>query len=158
MTFEKEEGLPWTASIQAKWIVFWVVLSSGIALIALGIYLSLWIRRKGRSLAPLIAFSLTALCALLDIAMLYREPRSPWGNYLGMIGSVLFLAAPFLLRHEIQVHFRETEGWEPNISPFFTFLLSALYINYRLNPILLAQERASATLNIANPTNSAKID
>jgi hypothetical protein len=158
MAFENEEGLPWTASIHARWIVLIVALSSGTALIALGIYLSLWIRSKGRSLAPLIAFSLTALCALLDVAIIHWEPRSQWGDYLGMIDSLLFLVAPFLLRHEIQVHFRETEGWEPNISPFFTFLLSALYINYRLNPISLAQENPLTTLNLSNPTNSAKID
>jgi hypothetical protein len=66
----------------------------------------------------------------------------------GFVG-LLWIAGAFSLRHEIQRYYREKEGWEIEIRPFFTFFFSVLYINYCLNPITLADREAATTLNLS---------
>ena len=61
MRLENDEGLPWTASTDLGWIVLLVALTCGTALIALSIYLALWIYTKGRSILPLVYFVLSAI-------------------------------------------------------------------------------------------------
>ncbi len=61
--------------------------------------------------------------------------------------AILFVA-PFTLRHEIKRYYKEVEGWEIEIGPFFTLLFSALYINYCLNPMTLSESDSKKSLNL----------
>jgi hypothetical protein len=60
----------------------------------------------------------------------------------------MWIAAAFTLRHEIRRYYREKEGWEIEIGPFFTFFFSVLYINYCLNPITFKERDAVTTLHL----------
>jgi hypothetical protein len=68
-------------------------------------------------------------------------------DLLGFSG-ILWIAGAFSLRHEIQRYYREKEGWEIEIGPFFTFFFSVLYINYCLNPVTFNEKNPTTTLNL----------
>jgi len=54
----------------------------------------------------------------------------------------------FPVRHEIKRYYKEQEGWDIEIRPFFTFFFSVLYINYCLNPVTFKERGATTTLNL----------
>jgi hypothetical protein len=60
----------------------------------------------------------------------------------------MWIAGAFSLRYEIRRYYREQEGWEIEIGPFFTLFFSVLYINYCLNPVTLKERGATTTLNL----------
>jgi hypothetical protein len=145
---EDDYGRPWTATASLRWLSLIAVLTCGIAAPILGIYLSLWIRRKGRSVWPLVFFSLPfawfAATFPLGAAMPHSFRLVDLDGFVGL----LWIAGAFSLRHEIRRYYREQEGWEIEIRPFFTFFFSVLYINYCLNPVTLADREAPTTLNL----------
>jgi hypothetical protein len=145
-TLEDDYGRPWTASASLGWLTFVAVLTCGIAAPVLGIYLSLWIRRKGGSIWPLVFFSFPF--ASFAIGFVSTLPASfRLGDLIGFI-PMMWIAGGFSLRHEIQRYYREREGWQIEIRPFFTFFFSVLYINYCLNPITLRDRETVTTLNL----------
>ena len=166
MTLENEEGLPWTAATGLGWIVLLVALTCGAALVALSIYLALWIYTKGRSILPLLYFVLSAIFGLAGIALAHWARTVYITDTLAMFDSVLWIAATFSLRHEIMKHYREFEGWEISIGPWFTLFFSSIYINYCLNPFSFTPPpkntvislNLSTAANSVKPASSAKID
>jgi hypothetical protein len=147
---EDEYGRPWTASANLGWLTLAAVLTFGMAAPLLGVYLSLWIRSKGRSLAPLVRFSL-CLASFLGLPFtLLGHPvlMVTLENAASTMWVVLWIAAPFTLRHEIRRYYKEREGWDIEIGPFFTLFFSALYINYCLNPITFSERDPATTLNL----------
>jgi len=148
LKLEDEYGRPWTASANLGWVTLITVLTVGAAAPLLGIYLSLWIRSKGRSALPLICFSAASVCFLLSISLGRFYPHSQVLGYLDDIDPILWIVAAFTLRHEVQRYYKESEGWEIEIGPFFTFLFSALYINYCLNPITFGERDTTTALNL----------
>jgi hypothetical protein len=156
MQLEDKDGLPWTASTHLGWIILVLILTFGAAILALGIYLSLWIRSKGRSALPLLAFLLTTLGTLAGLVV-HRWFHNPHAtDVLDWVTTILFIAAPFMLRREIQGYFRETQGWQPIINPLWTFFFSALYINYRLVPDRVPVRATLTSLNISSPPSLRK--
>ena len=145
---EDAYGRPWTASASLGWLTLAAVLTFGIAAPLLGIYLSLWIRRKGRSIWPLICFSLPFAWFAVTAPMGDVLPHSFRLPDLVGFAGILWIAGAFTLRHEIQRYYREQEGWDIEISPFFTFFFSVLYINYCLNPLTFKERGATTTLNL----------
>ena len=145
---EDEYGHPWTAAANLGWLTLIAVMTCGIAASFLGIYLSLWIWSKGRSTLPLICFSLEAICSMLIFFLLRLWPHSYlMGDFAYLVG-ILWVIATFSLRHEIQRYYKEREGWEIKIGPFFTFCFSALYINYCLNPMAISERGTLTTLDL----------
>ncbi len=128
MLLEDEDGYPWTASIHIFWMVLLAFLTGGAIVFLLGIYLSLWIRGRGRSWLPTFCFASSILLITCSIAM--RGSRVGEDAYF--VGTLLLIAGSFSLRHEIQRHFRTREGWTPFIHPFWTFGFCSVYINYCL--------------------------
>jgi hypothetical protein len=137
MTLEDSEGHPWTANIGIGWIITIVAFTFGTALVALSIYLALWIRSKGRSVLPLAGFCVVVLALIAPrfLPQIHAHPilqdRAALATYL------LWLASTFGLRYEITQYYRKTEGWEILIGPWFTYFFSAIYINYCINPFTL---------------------
>ena len=150
MPFQLEDdyGRPWTASASLGWLTLVAVLTCGFAAPLLGIYLSLWIRRKGRSILPLICFSLPFACFVVTYPFGAILPRSYQIIDLFTFGGVMWIAGAFSLRREIKRYYREKEDWEIEIGPFFTFFFSVLYINYCLNPVTFKERGAVTTLNL----------
>jgi len=145
---EDQYGRPWTASANLGWLTLAAVLSCGIAAPLLGIYLSLWIRRKGASIWPLAFFSLPFASFVISFPFGYVLPQSfRLPDLLGFAG-LCWIAGAFSLRYEIQRYYREREGWEIEIGPFFTFFFSVLYINYCLNPVTFQERYPATTLNL----------
>jgi hypothetical protein len=144
---EDDYGRPWTASASLGWLTMLAVLTCGIAAPLLGIYLSLWMRRKGSSILPLICFSLPFAC-FVAFPLVTILPRSYELVDLFGFGGVMWIAGAFSLRREIKRYYREREGWEIEIGPFFTFVFSVLYINYCLNPVTFQERGTPTTLNL----------
>jgi hypothetical protein len=145
---EDDYGRPWTASTSLGWLTLAAVLTCGLVAPLLGIYLSLWIRRKGRSVWPLVFFSLPFAWFMVTFPLGKLLPHSFLIGDLASFIGVMWIAAAFSLRHEIQRYYKEQEGWEIEIGPFFTFFFSVLYINYCLNPVTLKERGATTTLNL----------
>ena len=145
---EDDYGRPWTATVSLGWLTLMAVLTCGIAAPILGIYLSLWIRRKGRSVWPLVYFSLPFACFMGSYPLGKLLPHSfLLGNLDDFVG-LFWVAGAFALRHEIQRYYKEHEGWNIEIRPFFTLIFSVLYINYCLNPMTFEERGAATTLNL----------
>jgi hypothetical protein len=157
MRLEDKNGLPWTASTGLGWIVLIVVLSSGIALIALSLYLALWIFTKSRSALALAGFAITVLFDCAISALDHWHVFSSASTSLAIIDTLVWIGSTFLLRHAIREYYRAREGWEPEIGPWLTFFFSSIYINYCLNPVTLSDGKGTVTsLNLSNP-NPSKI-
>jgi hypothetical protein len=143
---EDDYGRPWTASASLGWLTLIAVLTCGIAAPLLGIYLSLWIRRKGGSIWPLVFFSLPF--ASFAIGFVSVLPASFRLTDLIGFGPMMWIAGAFSLRYEIKRYYKQREGWDIEIGPFFTFFFSVLYINYCLNPVTFRERGAVTTLNL----------
>jgi MFS family permease len=143
---EDDYGRPWTASANLAWLTVVAVLTCGIAAPILGIYLSLWIRRKGGSIWALVFFALP----FASFAIGFVSPLPVSFLLTDLIGFIpmMWIAGAFFLRYEIRRYYREKEGWDIEIGPFFTFFFSVLYINYCLNPLTFKERDAVTTLNL----------
>jgi len=150
MRYQLEDayGRPWTASASLGWLTLLAVLTCGIFAPLLGIYLSLWIRRKGRSVWPLVCFALPFAWFAFTFPFGSILPHSFRPDDLGGFVGTLWIAGAFSLRHEIQLYYKEKEGWDIEIGPFFTFFFSVVYINYCLNPITFGERDVATTLNL----------
>jgi len=153
MTLGEQYGRPWTASAHWGWYVLLTVGTGGLAAFALGLYLSIWIYRKGRSIFPTLCYgflTLTTLTAYLPWKG--HTPTPAWtetiGQGLSYAAGIALLAGPFLLRHEIQNYFKQVEGWDIEIGPFFTLIFSSIYINYCLGPVTLPERNPLTTLDL----------
>jgi hypothetical protein len=148
ITLEDKDGRPWTASTNLGWIVLIVVLTSGIAFIGLALYLALWIRSKGRSALPLIGFLFVLGSPLLVFPLNYSCAPTRIGDAISTLIAFAWIAATFALRHEIKRYYKEVEGWDIEIKPFFTLFFSVIYINYCLNPIAVSEGSPATSLNL----------
>jgi len=148
LSLEDEDGRPWTASTSLGWIVLIIVLTSGIAAMALGLYLSLWIRSKGRSALPLYGFVAIAFICSAGAITPKHLMSTVIAEQLATVASLVWIASTFALRHQIKRYYKESEGLDIEIGQFFTFFFSVIYINYCLNPITLDERNPSITLNL----------
>src|SRR5947209_2968401 len=113
-------GLPWTVPLGlGPTIVLTVVAFSvgGILFLPLGFYLAYWVRtRRGLSAAfwcYLILIGTTVLASLVPMTLaLYLYP-------IGVVGIVLLLATPLVLRAEIISLYRRS-GVKLTINPILT--------------------------------------
>ena len=159
MRLEDEKGFPWTASAGLGWMVLLVGLSFGLVVPALSIYLALWIYTKGRSILPLLGFTLIIGPDLALAAFDHWHKFAFTSDILAITETLIWIASTFLLRREIIRYYRESEGWEISIGPWFTLFFSSLYINYCLNPVTLSDHKNTVTsLNLQQAPTSAKID
>jgi len=159
MRLEDKDGYPWTAATGLGWMVLIVVLSSGTALVALSLYLALWIYTRGRSVLPLAGFALTVLLGCMIAALDHWHILSPVANSLAILDTLLWVGSTFLLRYEIKKYYREREGWNIEIGPWLTLFYSSIYINYCLNPVTLSDGKdtvISLNLPIRNPSKITK--
>jgi hypothetical protein len=146
-SLEDKDGRPWTASTPLGWIVLIVVVSSGIAAVALGLYLSLWVWSKRRSALPLYGFGLSLLLAVVLVAVPHSFVPG-MVDFLSGLDPLVWIASTFLLRHEIKRYYKEAEDWNIEIGPFFTFFFSVVYINYCLNPVMFSERESMTSLNL----------
>jgi hypothetical protein len=153
---EDDEGYPWTTSTHLFWIVSLLILTSGFSIFFLGIYLSLWIRSKGRSALPLAAFAAAFLICCTSAAFEYWTLDHRLSGILLITSLIPYVVAASSLRGEIQAHFQTTEGWTPDFDFGFTLVGSAIYINYYLARGRVAQPTTLVSLNLSNPSHLRK--
>jgi hypothetical protein len=146
MTFEDKDGFPWTASVGLGWIVLILALTSGTAALFLGIYLSLWIRLKGRSVLPLYCYILVAAFGVVLLLPFRIVHPLVWDSIDTLVG-VLWLVAAFFLRREIQLDAR-SRGYEIELGVIMTLLFSVVYLNYCLNPVTLFDSKNAAPTSL----------
>ena len=151
-SLEDKDGRPWTASAPLGWIVLITALSFGAGALILGLYLSLWIWSKGRSGLPLYGYLLLAGSMLLGEALDHLGLGARSFDQLSTLASILVLiiwiASTYYLRNQIQRYYREKEGWEIEIGPFFTLLFSTIYINYCIGPVTLSEKEPVTSLDL----------
>lgn len=70
-------------------------------------------------------------------------------DVIALLDLIVWVISIYLLRSEIQKHFRESERWDVSISPILTFFFSSLYINYCLNPVTLSHKNTVTSLNLS---------
>lgn len=148
-SLEDNEGLPWTASTDLGWMILIVALSSGTAVFLLALYLALWIRCKGRSPLPLYGFVFDLIFSI--VPFIFPHLPATVAGVIALLDLIVWVVSIYLLRHEIQKHFREAEGWDVSIGPILTFFFSSLYINYCLNPVTLSHKNTVTSLNLSPP-------
>lgn len=130
---EDEDGYPWTSHIPF-WLVALCIATSQTLLFALALYVSLWIFKKGGRWS-LPGFLLATVIALFDMAAYAWHPHQQIGPWLDRLTIASFIAATFLLRHEILQLYREYGQREIKVRRRFTLLFSVAYLNYSVNPI-----------------------
>jgi hypothetical protein len=157
ITLEDKDGFPWTASTGIGWIILIVVFTSGTAALALGLYLALWIRSKGRSALPLYGYAFVLISIPLCFALEHVALSATALDVISTAVAIVWLISAFALRHEIIGHYKKSEGWDIAIGPFFTLLFSVAYINYCLNPLTVDHRAKELTsLNLGAGTNPPK--
>jgi hypothetical protein len=155
---EDAEGYPLTAEIP-RWVLVVIGLTAtqlGVAVF--GIYLSLWIWMKRKKPLPLAAFIISQVTLIASALLDHWLPGTNSTHLITWLAIASCFSAPFFLRTQIQTYFRETYGWEPRINLFWTFLFSALYINYCLSPDRSPRPSPLTPLGLTNDRRSAKID
>jgi hypothetical protein len=152
LSLEDGDGRPWTASAPLGWIVLITALSFGAGAVVLGLYLSLWIRSKGRSSLPLYGYLSVAGAMLagnvIDRLGLATRLFDQFSMLASLLLSIIWIACTYYLRNQIQRYYRENEGWEIEIGPFFTLLFSTIYINYCLGPVTLSEKEPVTSLDL----------
>ena len=130
---EPRDYLPLTAKFHWSWVILLCSLTSGAALILLGLYLSYWVRQRRKTGISLFLYLFFALSLAVSLIPNRFFPISiPWED-IGTFVAVVWIAAGFVLRMEIKRYLRDTEGFDPEIKLLWTGLLSVFYINYCLS-------------------------
>jgi len=130
---EPRDYLPLTAKFHWSWVILLCSLTSGAALILLGLYLSYWVRQRRKTGISLFLYLFFALSLAVSLIPNRFFPISiPWED-IGTFVAVVWIAAGFVLRREIKRYLRDTEGFDPEIKLLWTSLFSVFYINYCLS-------------------------
>ena len=149
---EDKHGLPWTAYAGPVWMVLFVVLTLGLGPILLAIYLGVWIGLRRRAWLPLLCFVTFSVIAGLSYQVFEHAILSGIMDALILLSPFLWIGGNFLLREEI-LEEQGAHGIPGEISPWLTFFLSSLYLNYCLNPASShAEKRHLPPLKLPDPS------
>jgi len=121
------DGLPWASRIGWGWLCLITLITGFTFAVALGIYLGIWTKGKGRSVLPLCLYLAIAFIAILAIAAAYAHLRLAT-DALDLVGFALWFAAAFVLRYEVIRYYSQREGTVFRIGPWLTALFSVWYI------------------------------
>jgi hypothetical protein len=125
-------GLPWTVPLGLGWTIVLTVVAfsvGGVLFLPLGLYLAYWVRTRGRRSAAFWCYLI-----VIGIAVLVSLVPMTSARYLypiGVVGIVLLVAAPLVLRAEITSLYRRS-GVQLTINPILTILFSSVYLNYSI--------------------------
>lgn len=123
-------GLPWTVGLSLGWTVVLALFTGGVLVLVLGLYLAYWVRtRQGNSAA---FWCWLLLIAAVTASLFSDKHPGLYADVIGAAGSILWLAAPLVLRAEIISLYRRHHGLELPIKPLLTILFSSVYLNYHL--------------------------
>ncbi len=149
---EDKRGLPWTAHVGPVLMTLFVLVTLGLGPILLAIYLGLWIGLRRRAWLPLICCVTFSLIAWLSYSVFEHAILSGIMDALVLISPFLWIGGNFLLREEIRKEQR-AGGILREISPWLTFFLSSLYLNFCLNPAnFTAAKRHLPPLKLPDPS------
>jgi 4-amino-4-deoxy-L-arabinose transferase-like glycosyltransferase len=125
-------GLPWTVPLSLGWTIIVLIVffsTGGVLFLPLGLYLAYWVRtRQGRSAAfwcYLVVIGIAVLASLVPMTL------APYLYPIGVVGIVLLVATPLVLRGEIISLYRRS-GVDLTINPILTILCSSVYLNYSI--------------------------
>jgi hypothetical protein len=125
------DGLPWTAHLSLGWIIFLCCITGCLVAVPIGVYLGLWLMRKGYRASVLAIYSLAACsCVLLFLPDSLFPPRLT--DAVTLCLTVLWFVGAFMARWQIQQHYTRREGSEFHLSLPLTALLTVFYLNYRI--------------------------
>lgn len=149
-----DRGLPWTVPLGLGWTIVLTVVAfsvGGILFVPLGLYLAYWVRtRRGRSVA------FWCYLIVIAIALLVSSVPMTLARYLfpiGVVGIVLLVAAPLVLRAEIGSIYRRSWEMDLPINPLLTVLFSSVYLNYSV-PDLPVPPAATAAPQESKPAST----
>jgi hypothetical protein len=149
-----DRGLPWTVPLGLGWTIVLTVVAfsvGGILFVPLGLYLAYWVRtRRGRSVA------FWCYLIVIAIALLVSSVPMTLARYLfpiGVVGIVLLVAAPLVLRAEIRSIYRRSWEMDLPINPLLTVLFSSVYLNYSV-PDLPVPPAATAAPQESKPAST----
>ena len=126
----ERDGLPFTARIGWGWYLGLIALSFGWAAVALGLYVSFWIRAKrGCGLAVYVFALVAVIMAAAWVPARWLPAFLPWGA-IATVATVLWIAGAFLLGGEVRRYFADSEGVHLGMNPIWVALFSVVYINW----------------------------
>jgi len=125
------DGLPWTARLSLGWIIFLCCITGCLIAVPIGVYLGLWLMRKGYTASVLAIYSLVAFsCVILLLPDSLFPPTLT--DAVALSATVLWFVAAFLARQQIQQHYTRREGSEFHLSLPLTAFFTVFYLNYRI--------------------------
>jgi len=148
MNLSDSDGYPRTAVIRLGWMFLAFLASSGLLLIALSVFLALWIRQKGRSPFPLYGFGASA-CAFAIVLILEQIHQfSSIANGICIGAGCIYILSSLGLRAEIVRHYKEQINWNPEFNILWTVLFSSVYLNNGLSPDRIPVANEMTSLNL----------
>jgi hypothetical protein len=126
------DGLPWTARLSLGWIIFLCFITGCLVAVPIGVYLGLWLMRRGCTASVLVIYSVVA-CSCGALLLLPDSLFSP--NVMDAVAlsvTVLWFVGAFLARQQIQQLYKRREGSEFHLSLPLTAFFTVLYLNYRI--------------------------
>lgn len=145
---ENKDGLPLTAGDHTGWIVLVTAFTLGVAAYALGIFLAFWIRlRRKRGLALALY---VYVAAMLAAEWIFNVRETLYFDLVDTSVGLAWIAANFFLRYEIRKFYKATWGVDLEMRVVWTMLFGPIYINYCLNPLVLALGKGPTSLHLSS--------
>jgi hypothetical protein len=127
------DGLPWSAHLSVGWILFVVLVTGGLEVIPVALYLGVWLRAKTGSLIVLVLYALfTASMAVLFFSGSMNGLALV--DIAALLALVLWLSGALIARNQISRHYARCEGCHFSLNLPLTLLFGPWYLNYRLRP------------------------
>ena len=125
-------GLPWTSSLSWYWLYILTAVTGLVFAFALGIYLGIWLKSKGKGTRVLALYVI--LAALAAGLIFVPDQAHVLGDLLVALVVALWIVAAFALRRDVINFYIEREGVAIGISPWLSIFFSVCYINGCLRP------------------------
>ena len=127
------DGLPWTAHLSLGWILFLVLVTGGLAVIPVALYLGVWLRVKTGSILVLARYAL--FTTSLTVLFLSDSMNGlAFADSAALLTIALWFAGALIRRKQISRLYSRREGSDFSLNLLPTLLFGAWYLNYRIRP------------------------
>lgn len=132
----ERKGVPEVSRITWFWALVITFFTSGAFALALGIYLSFWVRARRKTGFALYGYLILSTSLVLGLLPPSSFPPSVRWETFSTFASVaicsFWVASGFLLRRELMLYYESAEGGSLEISAVWTGIFSVYYLNYCL--------------------------
>jgi len=127
---EDNNGTPWIARLPWLWAFLISIVTAGAFPLTIGIYLSAWVWSKRSASRAIYAYGGIVVLATLAMLPIGIHFQASIMEDISTGGAIIWVAAGFLLRRDLQLHFIRPDGDLPRMSILWTTLFSVYYLNY----------------------------